>query len=87
MFQHASSFNIWIPISPDNAADLPPWTVGKTLTRAVYVGALGDVVAVREDNVAVTFVAVPAGTWLPIAVRRINATGTSAQNLIAVYMN
>lgn len=83
----AQGFNLYEVISPDDAQDLPRYVSGKLLTYEVYVGSLGDVVAVRQDGVAVKFVAVPAGSRLPISVRRINATGTTSLNLVAVYDN
>ena len=83
----ATGFDLYEAISPDVVVDLPRFTMNNLLTYEIYVGSLGDVTAVRQDGVAVTFVAVPAGTRLPIAVRRINATGTTAMNLVALYNN
>lgn len=52
--------------------------------RALYVGGAGDVVAINENGVAVTFVGVAAGTVLPIATTRVNATDTTATNIVAL---
>ncbi len=52
--------------------------------RALYVGGTGDVVAINENGVAVTFVGVPAGAVLPIVTSRVNATNTTATNIIAL---
>ncbi|WP_395752496.1 hypothetical protein [Prosthecobacter sp.] len=52
--------------------------------RALYVGGAGDVTAVNENGAAVTFAAVPAGCVLPIVTRRVNATGTTATNIVAL---
>lgn len=52
--------------------------------RAIYVGSSGNVVAVPETGAAVTFSGVPAGMILPIRAKRINATGTTAANLVAL---
>ncbi|OYW74643.1 MAG: hypothetical protein B7Z37_16875 [Verrucomicrobia bacterium 12-59-8] len=52
--------------------------------RALYVGGTGAVAALNENGVAVTFEAVPAGAVLPIATARVNATGTTATNIIAL---
>lgn len=59
-------------------------TVDIPLTRAIYVGGAGDVVAVDADGTATTFSGVPAGTLLPIRVRRINAA-TTATLMVAIY--
>jgi len=64
--------------SDDAADDIP-------LTRKVYVGGAGNVVAVDADGNAVTFTAVAAGTMLDIAVRRINSTSTTATAMVAIY--
>ena len=52
--------------------------------RALYVGVTGDVTAVNENGVAVTFSNVPTGAVLPIATSQVNATGTTATNLVAL---
>jgi len=55
-------------------------------TRAIYSGAGGTLVAILADDAsAVTFSNLPAGQVLPIRVRRVLATGTSAGiNLIGL---
>lgn len=68
------------------AAITPSDTVDLTyLTRFVYVGGAGNVVAIDRDGNAVTFTAVPAGTVLPIRVKRINSTNTTATALVALW--
>ena len=42
--------------------------------RAIYVGGAGDIVIVNEDDTTATLVGVLAGTLLPVAPKRINAT-------------
>lgn len=64
--------------SDDAADDIP-------LTRAVYVGGAGNVVAVDADGTATTFTAVAAGTTLNIRVCRINSTNTTATAMVAIY--
>lgn len=71
-------FNQWGPITTSDTVDLP-WA-----TQAVWVGGAGNVVAVMQDGRTGTFTAVTAGAVLPIAVRRINATLTTATNLVAL---
>lgn len=56
--------------------------------RALYIGVAGDVVVymnANKEDTAVTFLAVPAGTVLPISVRQVRATGTSATDIVALY--
>ena len=52
--------------------------------RALYVGGTGDVVAINENGAAVKFAGVPAGAVLPIATARVNATNTTATNIVAL---
>lgn len=53
--------------------------------RGLYVGGAGNVVVVTRAGNAVTFVAVPAGAVLPVDTRRVNATNTSATNIVALF--
>jgi hypothetical protein len=55
------------------------------LTRAIYVGVTGNVVIVTDDDVAVTYVAVPAGAVLSVRAKRVNSTGTTASSLVGMY--
>ena len=51
---------------------------------AIYVGGLGNIVAVMDNGDVLTFIAVPVGTVLPLACVRVNATGTTATNLVGL---
>jgi len=82
--QTPTSFNSGFAITTSDTVDLAPWSATNTLTTGVYVGGAGIVVAVFQDGTAVNFTAV-AGATLPLAVRRINATTTSATLLVALY--
>jgi hypothetical protein len=67
-------------IVPNDGADLP------TVARAVYVGQGGDVVAIlKGDAASVTFKNAAAGSILPVAARRVLATGTTAAHLVALW--
>jgi len=54
-------------------------------TRGIYVGVAGDVVAVNSAGTAVTFKNAVAGSVLRIMAVRVNSTGTTATNLVALY--
>lgn len=54
-------------------------------TRALYVGGAGSVKVTMQDNTEVTFVAVPAGTILPIRVKKVWTTGTTATSMLGIY--
>lgn len=70
-------------VTPDDNTDLT------TTATALWVGTGGGNVAIiaADDSLSVTITGVPAGTLLPIAAKRVKATGTtvSAGNLIALY--
>ena len=75
------SFNVAIAISKSDTVNI----VGpKPLTDAVYVGGAGVVVAVMSDDSLVAFTAV-AGGILPIPIKRINSTNTTATLCVALY--
>lgn len=75
----SDTYNLYGPITTSDTVDLP------TVTDALWVGGVGNVVAVREDGQAITVLAVAAGTLLPLKVRRVNATSTTATNILALY--
>jgi hypothetical protein len=69
------SFNI----TPADGVDLP------TITRAIYVGLLGDIVVMLADDTGtVTLKSVPGGSLLPLQIRRVQATGTTAGFLVGL---
>lgn len=51
--------------------------------RGLYVGVTGDVTLMSAGN-AVLFKAVPVGI-LPVYCSRVNATATTATNIVALY--
>jgi hypothetical protein len=71
-------YNLWTPITPSDSADL------LRVTDGIWVGGAGNVAAVMQNNTVPTNLVVPAGAWLPIVARRINATGTTATGLVAL---
>ena len=77
--KNLSSSWAYVAVTPSDSTDLD------TLTRAIYVGGAGNVVAVGHDGVAVTFTGVQAGTVLPVACRRINSTSTTATSIVALF--
>lgn len=53
--------------------------------RALYVGTTGDVAVVpMGGSSAVTFVGVPAGAILPIAVSKVMSTSTTASDIVGL---
>ena len=52
--------------------------------RSVYVGVAGDVVIVSANSTVVTYKNATAGSVLPVAGIRINATNTTATSLVGL---
>lgn len=56
------------------------------VTRGIWVGGAGDLaVIMKGDTAVVTFSGVVAGSLLPLRVKEVRATGTTATNLVGVY--
>lgn len=68
----------WVAVTPSNSTNLPAGC------RGLYVGVAGDVAAVGSDGVAIVFAA-EAGSFLPLGPIRVNATGTDATGIVALY--
>jgi len=66
-------------VAPSDATDLD------FLARALWVGGAGNVSVVMMDGNTVVFTGVAAGTLLPIRFSRVNATGTTATNMVALF--
>ena len=77
--KNAACAEFYEAITPSDSTDLD-W-----LTRGIYVGGAGDVVAVLPGGSTVTFVGALAGSVLPIAAKRVNSTSTTATDLVALY--
>ena len=68
-------------VAPNDSTDLPRYA------KALYIGVTGDVVVLpmnaTDDSQTVTFKAHPVG-YMPVQVRRVLATGTTATNILAL---
>lgn len=55
-------------------------------TRAVYTGAGGTMIVNMEGTgTSITFANLPAGVVLPVRVKRVLSTGTTATGLVGLY--
>jgi hypothetical protein len=67
-------------VTPNDSADL------SVTCRALFVGSAGDVsVILADDSSSVVFKNVPAGTVMPISVKRVEATLTTATDILGLY--
>lgn len=70
-----------LAVVPNDGADLA-FTV-----RALWIGGAGNLrVTAADDSGDVVLTGVPAGTLLPIAVKRVWATNTTATGIVALGM-
>jgi hypothetical protein len=84
--QQTQPYNVQLAVQPDDSADLARFTSDQHLTGAIYVGVGGDVVVVTQNNQSQLYKNVPSGTLLTVAARRVNATNTTALNMLALYV-
>ena len=74
------SATVCLAVTPSDSTDLTYSTC-----RAIYVGGDGNISLVDGAGTTVTFTGVTAGSILPVQTARINATGTTATSLVALY--
>ena len=73
-------------VTPSNTVDIPSVSGGTSNNGCVlYVGGAGDLKVDTVGGDEVTFVAVPAGSFIPVQVKRVYATGTSATSIVALW--
>lgn len=68
-------------VTPADGADL----VTDSCTRAVWVGGAGNLNVDMANGNTVLFSGIPAGTFLPIQVKRIRSTSTTATLIVALF--
>jgi hypothetical protein len=54
------------------------------MTRALYIATGGDVDLTLLSGERLTFCAIADGSFLPPRVSRVNASGTTAENIVAL---
>lgn len=67
-------------ITPNDGADLA------IVCRSLFVGSAGDVsVILAKDSSSVVFKNVQIGSLLPVSVKRVEATLTTATDIVGLY--
>ena len=72
-------------VTPSDTINIPSITGGTNNGCVLYVGGYGDVKVDTIGGDTVTFVGVNGGTFFPVQVLRVYATGTTATNIIALW--
>lgn len=75
-------YNKAVAVTPSDTANIPG--PNALLTDALYIGGAGIVQAVFQDDIVVPFTAV-AGEIIPVRVKRVNSTGTTATLMVGLY--
>lgn len=65
-------------VTPSDTTDLPQFSV-------IFVGGAGNVKVTTAQGSAVTFSGINAGSVIPVRVRRVWSTGTTATLMTAVF--
>lgn len=66
-------------VTPSDSTDLT------RTTRALYIGTGGNVNIDTMDGSTVLFSNVPDGSILPVRVKRVRSTSTTASNIVALF--
>jgi hypothetical protein len=80
--------NTQLSISADIMANTEDYTIyaaPETNGCALYVGVAGDVKVKMASGKDVVFTAMPAGSFMPVNVLKVFATGTTATNIVALW--
>lgn len=68
-----------VAVTPSNSTDLA------NITTGIFIGGAGTLKIDMPGTSAFTFTSVAAGVYLPLRVKRVYATGTTATNIVALY--
>lgn len=78
------SFKKWVDVTPSNTVSFVNQGTGRLLADALFVSVGGTVSFVLEDDTVVQVTAA-AGTYIFAPCKRVNATGTAATGIKALY--
>ena len=72
-------------VTPSNTLEIPSISGGVNNGCVLYIGGGGDVKVKTAGGDEVTFTGVQAGTFMPVNVVQVFATGTTATNILALW--
>ena len=72
-------------VTPSDTVNIPALTGGNNNGCVLYVGGAGNLKVLTVGGDEVTLTAVPVGTFVPVQVLRVFATGTTATNIVALW--
>lgn len=74
-----------ISVTPSNTVNISEGTEAPKSGSVLYIGTGGDLKVLTVGNDEVTFTNIQDGSFLPVQVLRVFATGTTASNIIALW--
>jgi hypothetical protein len=72
-------------VTPSDTVNIPAVTGGTNNGCVLYVGGTGTLKVTTIGGDDVTFTGVPTGTFIPVHVVKVWATGTSATSIVALW--
>ena len=72
-------------VTPSDTANITSVSGGTNNGCVLYIGGAGNVKVETVGGDQVTFVGINTGTFLPVQVVKVFATGTSATNVLALW--
>lgn len=72
-------------VTPSDTVNIPSLTGGTNNGCVLYVGVEGNVRVLTIGGDTVTFTGVQGGTFVPVQVLRVFATGTTATSIVALW--
>ena len=75
-------------VTPNDTADIPSVSTQDGTGNngcVLYVGGDGDIKVTTAGGDEVTFVGLSAGTFIPVQVLKVWATGTNATDIVALW--
>ena len=72
-------------VVPSDSTDIPAVTGGTNNGCVLYVGGFGDLKVDTVGGDTITFVGVNGGTFFPVQIMRVWATGTTATDIVALW--
>ncbi|TNM66393.1 spike base protein, RCAP_Rcc01079 family [Aliirhizobium smilacinae] len=73
------------PASAGMAVTPSDTTALSVSSRAIYIGSGGTLAIRMISGDDLTFIGVPSGSFLPIRVSQVHATGTTASAIVALF--
>jgi len=83
MIRIDDSYQGGVAVTPSDTVNIT-FPSGTQYSKGIYVGVTGDVVALMADGSTLTFKSLAVGEHR-FSVKRINATSTTATNILALY--